>query len=105
MFSWIYIEDLFSIILFLQSHTELKGVFNCSSPNPIDNKTLMKTFRQVMNVKVGFPSLAWLLKIRAVMIKTGTELILKSRWVIPEKLIQEGYTFNYPTIETAQKTF
>ena len=103
MFSWIHIEDLFSIILFFQSHKELKGVFNCSAPNPIDNKTLMKTFRQVMRVKIGLPSPAWLLEIGAVIIKTETELILKSRWVIPEKLLESGYAFKYPTLEAALK--
>lgn len=101
MFSWIHIEDLLGIILFLKSHKELKGVFNCSALCPIDNKTLMKTFRQVMNVKIGLPSPAWLLKIGAVVIKTEAELILKSRWVIPEKLLQDGYTFKYPTIDAA----
>src|SRR5690349_5465397 len=63
MFSWIHIEDLFNIIMFLQSHQELKGVFNCSSPNPINNKTLMKAFRETMKVKVGLPSPRWLLEI------------------------------------------
>ena len=101
MFSWIHIEDLFNIILFFQSHKELKGVFNCSAPNPIDNKTLMKTFRKVMKVKIGLPSPAWLLEIGAVIIKTETELILKSRWVVPEKLLESGYAFKYPTLEMA----
>lgn len=103
MFSWIHIEDLFNIILFFQSHKELKGVFNCSAPNPIDNKTLMKTFRQEMKVKIGLPSPVWLLEIGAAIIKTETELILKSRWVVPEKLLESGYVFKYPTIETALK--
>ncbi len=101
MFSWIHIEDLFSIVSFFQSHKKLKGVFNCSAPNPVDNKTLMKTFRQVMKVKIGLPSPTWLLKIGALIIKTETELILKSRWVVPEKLIKSGYTFKFPTLETA----
>ncbi len=101
MFSWIHIEDLFKIILFLQSYKELKGCFNCSAPNPIDNKTLMKTFRQAMKAKIGLPSPAWLLKIGAVIIKTETELILKSRWVVPEKLLEAGYTFKYPTLKPA----
>jgi uncharacterized protein len=103
MFSWIHIEDLFSIILFFQSHKELKGVFNCSAPNPIDNKTLMRTLRQVMKVKIGLPSPSWLLKIGAVIIKTEPELILKSRWVVPEKLLESGYIFKYPTLHTALK--
>jgi uncharacterized protein len=101
MFSWIHIEDLFSIILFLQSHKELKGVFNCSAPNPVDNKTLMKNFRQVMNSKIGLPSPAWILKIGAMIIRTEPELILKSRWVVPEKLIHSGYTFKYPALDAA----
>ena len=103
MFSWIHIEDLFNIILFFQSHKELRGVFNCSAPNPIDNKTLMKTFREAMKVKIGLPSSVWLLEIGAVIIKTETELILKSRWVVPEKLLEAGYIFKYPTLETALK--
>jgi uncharacterized protein len=103
MFSWIHIEDLLNIILFFQSHKELKGVFNCSAPNPIDNKTLMKTLRQSMKAKIGLPSPRWLLKIGAVIIKTEPELILKSRWVVPEKLLESGYTFKYLTLDTAVK--
>jgi uncharacterized protein (TIGR01777 family) len=101
MFSWIHIEDLYNIILFLQSHKDLEGVFNCSSPNPIDNKTLMKALRKSLGVNFGLPSPTWLLKIGAVVIKTETELILKSRWVVPEKLLQLGYNFKYPTIDAA----
>lgn len=63
----------------------------------------MKTFRQSMKVKIGLPSPAWLLEIGAVIIKTETELILKSRWVVPEKLLEAGYTFKFPTLETAFK--
>ena len=61
----------------------------------------MKTLRQAMSVKIGLPSPAWLLKIGAVIIRTETELILKSRWVIPQKLLEAGYTFRYPTLEAA----
>lgn len=103
MFSWIHIEDLFNIVLFCRSHKELEGVFNCSSPNPVDNKTLMKTLRHVMKVKIALPSPAWLLKIGAVFIRTETELILKSRWVIPEKLLEAGFKFKYPDLEPALK--
>jgi NAD dependent epimerase/dehydratase family enzyme len=103
MFSWIHIEDLYEIILFLQSHKELTGVFNCSAPNPVKNKTLMKTLRQNMNISFGLPSPAWLLKIGAVIIRTETELILKSRWVIPEKLLKAGYVFKYSYLDGALK--
>lgn len=101
MFSWIHIEDVFNIILFLQAHKELHGIFNCSSPHPVDNKTLMQTLRQVMKVKRGIPLPEWLLKIGAILIRTETELILKSRWVIPERLLGAGYVFTYPDLAGA----
>lgn len=101
MFSWIHLEDLFDIVLFLQSQENLSGVFNCSSPNPIDNATLMKALRKEMGVKVGLPSPEWMLKMGAVFIGTETELILKSRWVVPEKLVEAGYQFKFPVIDKA----
>ena len=104
MFSWIHIEDVFNIILFIQSHKELEGIYNCSAPNPVSNKTLMKTLRQIMKVKIGLPSPKWLLEIGAVFIRTETELILKSRWVVPEKLISAGYEFKYPNIDAALRS-
>jgi NAD dependent epimerase/dehydratase family enzyme len=63
----------------------------------------MKTLRRTMHVSFGLPSPVWLLAIGAVIIKTETELILKSRWVIPQKLLDLGYTFKYPTLDTALK--
>jgi uncharacterized protein len=101
MFSWIHIEDLWNIILFIQDHKELSGGINCGSPYPIDNKTLMQTFRKVVGVKIGLPSPEWLLKIGALIIRTETELLLKSRWVLPERLTNAGYVFKYPTIDKA----
>lgn len=103
MFSWIHIDDLYKIILFIKSNKNLEGVFNCSSPNPIANRTLMKTLREIMNIKIGLPSPVWLLEIGAHVIKTEPELVLKSRWVIPEKLLAAGYNFEFPTIQSAIK--
>jgi uncharacterized protein len=101
MFSWIHIEDLYNIIIFMQQHKELRGVFNTSAPNPVTNKTLMQVFRKNMKIFLGLPTPKWLLKIGAVFIKTETELVLKSRWVIPESLLQAGFVFKYKTIEEA----
>ncbi|MEG9298474.1 TIGR01777 family oxidoreductase [Mangrovibacillus sp. Mu-81] len=101
MFSWIHIEDLYRIILFIHEREELTGVFNCSSPKPITNRELMSVLRAKMNKKIGLPSPGWMLGIGAVFIRTETELILKSRWVIPERLLNEGFTFSFPTISEA----
>lgn len=101
MFSWIHIEDLYRCIAFLQQHQELTGVFNTSAPNPVTNKNLMQVFRFKMKIPIGLPAPEWLLKFGAILIKTETELILKSRWVIPERLLQAGFNFQYSTIDAA----
>jgi uncharacterized protein (TIGR01777 family) len=100
-FSWIHVEDLFEIILFLKEKEELNGVFNCSSPHPVTNRELMNHFRTAMHIKVGLPSPKWLLQIGAILIRTEIELILKSRWVIPERIEREGYKFKFNKIDSA----
>lgn len=101
MFSWVHIDDLFSIILFIKDHENLNGIFNCSSPHPVTNKTLMQKLRHHMHMKIGLSSPKWLLEIGAIFIKTETELVLKSRWVLPERLLREGYRFLYQNIDDA----
>jgi uncharacterized protein len=101
MFSWVHIEDVYRIIGFLMEHQNLTGVFNCSSPNLVTNNVFMKTLISTLNMKVGLPTPAWLLKIGAVMIGTETELILKSRWVVPDRLLTSGYTFAFPLLKDA----
>jgi len=103
MFSWIHIEDLFRIITFVQQHNELSGVINTCAPNPVSNKTLMQLLRKNLGVGFGLPAPVWLLKMGAVIIKTETELILKSRWVIPEHLLAAGFQFQYAEIAIALK--
>lgn len=97
MFSWIHIDDIFGIIMFLKDHPELSGVFNASAPEPLTNREWMRTVRQAMKVPFGLPAPRWMLELGAVLIRTETELILKSRWVIPERLEQAGYRFKYRT--------
>jgi uncharacterized protein (TIGR01777 family) len=101
MFSWIHIDDIFKIILFLMDHKELAGTFNCSSPEPVTNHVFMSSLRQVLNAKIGLPTPEWLLKIGAVLIGTETELILKSRWVVPGRLLKSGYIFSYLSLPQA----
>ncbi|SFE07914.1 hypothetical protein SAMN05216238_10817 [Lentibacillus persicus] len=97
-FSWIHIEDLFQIVLFLKERGDLSGPFNCSAPNPVSNQELMKLLRREMNMPFGLPSPKWLLEIGATLIRTETELVLKSRWVIPERLEREGFKFTFSTL-------
>lgn len=101
MFSWIHVEDLYNILLFIKDREDMNGVINCSTPNPVTNETLMKELRIAFNRKFGLPAAKWMLELGAILIRTETELILKSRWVIPEKLLQYGFSFQYDTIDKA----
>jgi uncharacterized protein len=103
MFSWIHIEDVFNVIQFLDKHKNISGVINTSSPNPITNAQLMQAFRKNIGTPFGLPTPSWLLKIGAIIIKTETELILKSRWVIPERLTQAGFHLKFQYIDAALK--
>jgi uncharacterized protein len=100
-FSWIHMEDLFRIVRFLQEHPELDGVFNASAPHPVTNRELMASLRGAMGVPVGLPAPRWLLELGARLIRTETELVLKSRWVLPERLQRAGFHFHYDTLDKA----
>ncbi|MBT2284818.1 TIGR01777 family oxidoreductase [Paenibacillus polymyxa] len=100
-FSWIHIEDLFGMVIYLQEHPHLSGVFNASSPHPVTNRELMARLREQMGVRIGLPSPRWMLELGARFIQTETELVLKSRWVIPERMEREGFTFTYGTLDAA----
>lgn len=100
-FSWVHLDDVLGSIRFLMEREELSGVFNVSAPNPSDNRSLMATLRRVLNVPVGLPAFRWMLELGSMMIGTETELILKSRWVLPGRLQDAGYEFRHPQLEPA----
>lgn len=103
MFSWVHAEDICRVVEFMWQHKELEGVFNVSSPNPVNNETFMRLLRKSAGHTCGLPAYAWMLKIGAMLIGTETELLLKSRWVLPTKLLENGFTFQYSMIEEAFK--
>jgi NAD dependent epimerase/dehydratase family enzyme len=100
-FSWIHIADVLSVIEFLRDHSELDGAVNASSPNPSDNRTVMNTIRRVIRMPFGIPAPRWVLEIGTFLIRSETELVLKSRWVLPERLEAAGFEFGFPELETA----
>ena len=100
-FSWIHLADVLGIIEFLRDHPELDGPVNASSPHPVDNVELMRTLRKVLRVPFGVPAPRPVLELGSALIRSETELLLKSRWVVPEKLLAAGYQFEYPDLEPA----
>lgn len=101
MMSWIHIVDVIRALQFLLDREDLSGAFNLAAPQPVPNKVFMETIRQATGMPLAFPIPEWLLEIGAIMIGTETELILKSRWVLPERLEDEGFEFLFPTVREA----
>jgi hypothetical protein len=100
-FSWVHIEDVHRAIEFLVSAPDLGDTVNVSSPNPVENRDLMATLRRVLGVRAGIPLFGWMLEAGAFAIRTETELLLKSRWVVPTRLLAAGFEFEFPTLEAA----
>lgn len=101
MFSWVHEEDICRVVEFMWQHKEPEGVFNVSSPNPVNNETFMRLLRKSAGHTCGLPAYEWMLNIGALLIGTETELLLKSRWVLPTKLLEKGFIFRYNNIEEA----
>ncbi|WP_256006292.1 TIGR01777 family oxidoreductase [Pedobacter deserti] len=101
--SWVHEQDAAKCTEWLLNREELNGVINCTAPEPIKNSQLMGLIRNAYGVPFGLPAPAWLLEIGAKVIGTETELILKSRWVLPKRLLDSGYSFLFPKAEYAVK--
>ncbi|SDE93004.1 TIGR01777 family oxidoreductase [Chitinophaga filiformis] len=102
-FSWVHITDVCRMMEWLYEHSELDGVFNCSSPYPVSNRQFMRTLRKAAGQFFGLPASVWMLRIGARLIGTEAELLLKSRWVLPTRALQAGFVFEYPQLQPAME--
>lgn len=95
--SWIHFEDFIRAINWLIEHDQIDGAVNLAAPNPLPNSEFMSALRGAWGISFGLPATKWMLEIGARILRTETELILKSRRVVPRRLIQEGFSFRFPT--------
>jgi uncharacterized protein (TIGR01777 family) len=98
--SWIHENDFARAVEFIIENDDLSGSINLSVPEPTDNQSLMKSLRQALNVPIGINHPKWLLEFGAKLIGTETELVLKSRNVVPKRLLDKGFTFEFENIDT-----
>ena len=99
--SWIHIEDVIRSILFIIQNKEISGPVNIVSPNPVINKEFSKTLANSLNRPLFFSIPKVVIKI--LLGEMGSELLLSSQFVVPEKLIKNGYTFKYTDLNDALK--
>lgn len=93
--SWIHETDFVRAIDFLIEHQTLDGCINICSPGPLPNHEFMRSLRQACGTSIGLPATRWMLEIGAFFLRTETELILKSRRVVPQRLLEAGFKFNF----------
>ncbi|MFC9443972.1 MULTISPECIES: epimerase [Brevibacterium] len=103
-FSWIHIEDLIAAIRFIDAHPELSGPINLASPGVSDNTALMAALRRAVRMPIGIPAPRWLLESGMLVLQQESELVLKSRWVLPEKLEAAGFDFRWTDVGAAVKS-
>ena len=94
--SWIHEQDFVRAIEYLIAHEELAGTVNLAAPVPLTNAAFMCALREAWGTSLGLPSPRWMLEVGAVFLRTETELLLKSRRVIPGRLLESGFRFQFP---------
>jgi uncharacterized protein len=95
--SWIHDADFVRAVMWIIEHQELEGPVNLASPNPLTNADFMRALRAAWGIPFGIPAAECMLELGAFIFQSETELILKSRRVVPAKLLQSGFTFEFPT--------
>ena len=101
--SWIHEQDFVRAVRFLIERDEIIGPVNLASPHPLPNPDFMRTLRGAWGIRIGLPARRWMLEIGAVFLRTETELILKSRRVVPRRLLDAGFEFAFPNWAAAAR--
>lgn len=94
--SWIHERDFVRAIEFLMGHNDMKGAINLASPHPLPQREFMTALRAVWGTRMGLPASKWMVEIGAFFLRTDTELLLKSRRVVPARLLDAGFSFDFP---------
>ena len=101
--SWVHHEDFTRAIRWLIAHDDVAGPVNVSAPEPLPNAAFMRVLREAWGTRIGLPAADWMLELGAVALRTETELILKSRRVVPGLLLQRGFEFRFPDWPSAAR--
>ena len=96
MVSWVHGEDFVRAVYRLIEDERFSGPVNIASPNPLSNARFMKELREAWGIPLGIPSPEWLLEIASFIMRTESELVLKSRYVLPRLLTDAGFEFEFP---------
>jgi uncharacterized protein len=101
--SWVHVRDFVRATHWLIEHPELEGVINIAAPNPLPNGQFLSALRRALHVPYALPVARWQLRLGGLITGTEPELLLKSRRVVPQKLLDSGFTFDFPNWDHAAR--
>jgi uncharacterized protein (TIGR01777 family) len=101
--SWIHETDFVRAVDLLIACEQLTGVVNLAAPNPLSNGEFMRALRQAWGIRIGLPSPEWLIEVGTWLMRTESELVLKSRRVVPGRLLAAGFQFLFPEWPSAAR--
>jgi uncharacterized protein (TIGR01777 family) len=101
--SWIHDQDFVRSIFWLIENDDFSGPVNLAAPHPVPNAEFMRVLREARGAPIGLPATAWMLEVGAIFLRTETEMVLKSRRVIPTLLTRAGFKFQFPNWEEAAR--
>jgi hypothetical protein len=101
--SWVHEFDFCRAVEFLIDRQQFSGVVNIAAPHPLRNRDFMRELRLACGAWMGLPAPAWMVEIGAFFLRTESELVLKSRRVIPGRLLDAGFAFLYPEWRAATR--
>jgi uncharacterized protein len=99
--SWIHVGDFLRAVEWLITKDELSGMVNFAAPTPLPNREMMRLIRETCHAPFGLPATEWMLEVGAFFLRTETELIIKSRRVVPGRLLASGFKFQFPELRGA----
>ncbi len=94
--SWIHEIDFVRAVLWLIEHEEISDPVNIAAPNPLPNTEFMRVLREAWGISIGLPAAKWMVEIGTFLMRTESELVLKSRRAVPGRLLDNGFRFEYP---------
>ncbi|MEV1065968.1 TIGR01777 family oxidoreductase [Streptomyces sp. NPDC050263] len=94
--SWIHDHDFVRAVEFLVERDDLAGPVNLAAPAPLPQRAFMRALREAWGVPVGLPATKWMAELGAFALRSDTELLLKSRRVVPGRLLDAGFAFDRP---------
>jgi uncharacterized protein (TIGR01777 family) len=101
--SWIHDRDLARAVIWLLDRDDVDGAVNLTAPEPLPQRELMRALRAAAGVPSGLGGTRWMIEIAAALHRTDSELLLKSRRVVPSRLLDAGFRFDFPSWPAAAR--